>query len=40
MGNLKLEEIGPSYDQNFVCLEISKQNILNKIKKCSKNGQD
>ena len=28
-----MEESGPNYDQKFVCLDIPRQNISNKVKK-------
>ena len=41
MKNIKsLKETGPSCDQNFVCSDNPGQNILNKVKKSSKIGQD
>ena len=38
--NSSLKEIGPTYDQKFVCTDNTGQNIWHKVNKSSKIGQD
>ena len=35
-----MKETGPSKDQNFICSKNPDENILNKIEKSSKTGED